>query len=174
MDESERMIRVWAGNTLDKVPIEIAIWCEEEEFIQVLIRYEDSVMIADLDCEDEKIIDSQHLEINVETWQPGSIQTRRMPDGLVRFRHRSNNIFLAAQVRAPDWARALLEGWLLEIRGNSVAPQDKRQRFSELRRKKETISRLLEQAELNVIQDAIAQTNSRLSNADDRLAGKKV
>ena len=49
MDESERMIRVWAGNTLDKVPIELAIWCEEEEFIQVLIRYEDSVMIADLD-----------------------------------------------------------------------------------------------------------------------------
>ena len=63
---------------------------------------------------------------------------------------------------------------MLEIRGSSVAPQDKRQRFSELRRKKETISRLLEQAELNVIQDAISQTDVRLSNADDRLSGKKV
>ena len=173
MEESERIVRIWAEKRFDEVPQNLSIWSEEENFIQILIRFSDSVMIADLDYEDGEIVEENILKIDIETWQPGSIQTRRMPDGLVRFRHRSNDIFLAAQVRAPEWASALLEQWLLEIRGDSIGPHDRRQQVSELKRKKESISRLLEQADFSVIHNGISQIKSRLDNVDDGLSGKR-
>lgn len=173
MEESERIVRIWAEERFEEIPLKLSIWSEEEDFIQILIRFTDSVMIADLDYEDGKIIEENTLKISIDTWQPGSIQTRRMPDGLVRFRHRSNDIFLAAQVRAPEWASALLEQWLLEIRGDNIAPHDRRQQISDLKRKKESISRLLEQADFSVIHNGISQINTRLDNVDDGLSGKR-
>jgi len=173
MEESERIVRIWAEDRYDETPQSLSIWSEEEDFIQILIRFSDSVMIADLDYEDGDIVEESTLKIDVDNWQPGSIQTRRMPDGLVRFRHRNNDIFLAAQVRAPEWASALLEQWLLEIKGDTIGPQDRRQQISDLRRKRESISRLLEQADFSVIHDGISQINTRLDNVDDGLSGKR-
>jgi hypothetical protein len=173
MEESERIVRIWAEERFDEIPLKLSIWSEEEDFIQILIRFTDSVMIADLDYEDGEIVEESTLKISIDTWQPGSIQTRRMPDGLVRFRHRSNDIFLAAQVRAPEWASALLEQWLLEIRGDNIGPHDRRQQVSDLKRKKESISRLLEQADFSVIHNGISQINARLDNVDDGLSGKR-
>ena len=94
-----------------------------------------------------------------------------MPDGFVRFKHRSSEIILAPKIRSPDWASSLLEGWLSEIRGESGIPKTRQQRISTLMRNKERVERLLDQANLTEISDEVMYIEHRLDSANYKLAG---
>ena len=153
--------------------VDISIWLEEDEIVQILFRLSDKVVVSDLSWEDGVIVEESSLVINLSNWKPGSIQTRRMPDGAVRFRHRSNEIILAARVRSEKWAGSLLEEWLMDMRGESSKPRSRGKRISDLKRRKDMISRMLDQADLTSIKDEINTTENRLVSADDRLSGKK-
>ena len=71
MEESERIVRIWAEERFDEVPQNLSIWSEEEDFIQILIRFSDSVMIADLDYEDGEIVEEN---LSVVEIKPGILR----------------------------------------------------------------------------------------------------
>jgi peptidoglycan hydrolase CwlO-like protein len=96
-----------------------------------------------------------------------------MPDGLVRFKHRSNEIMLAAKVRAPEWASALLEEWLMAMQGIASQPRSKQHQISDLKKIRDNLRKTIEQADLSAIKDEIKTIENRLNNADDRLSGKR-
>ena len=174
MDDTNREVRVWIEGAFGEAPTDLSIGAEGDEIVQVLIRLTDKVVVSDLSWEEGLIVEESSLVINLVNWQPGSIQTRRMPDGLVRFRHRSNEIMLAARVRAAEWAGALLEEWLMDMRGDANKPRGRQRRISDLMRKRDMVSRILDQANLTSIRDEMTTTENRLTSADDRLSGKRV
>ena len=45
----------------------------------------------------------------------------------MRFRHRNSEIILAAELRAPEWGKTVLEDWLLsrvKVLGRKTEPKD--------------------------------------------------
>jgi hypothetical protein len=174
MDATEREVRVWIEQAFGEDAVNLSIWTEEEEMVQVLFRLPDKVVISDLSWEDDVIVEESSLIINLSNWQPGSIQTRRMPDGLVRIRHRSNEIMLAARVRSAEWAGSLLEEWLMDMRGDANKPRGRQRRISDLKRRRDMVTRMLDQADLTSIKDEIATAENRLTSADDRLSGRRA
>jgi hypothetical protein len=174
MDATEREVRVWIEQAFGEDAVNLSIWTEEEEMVQVLFRLPDKVVISDLSWEDDVIVEESSLIINLSNWQPGSIQTRRMPDGLVRIRHRSNEIMLAARVRSAEWAGSLLEEWLMDMRGDANKPRGRQRRISDLKRRRDMVTRMLDQADLTSIKDEIATAENRLASADDRLSGRRA
>ena len=174
MDETAREVRKWVTHEFGEDPEDISVWAEEDEIVQVLIRLSDKVVISDLTWQDEQISEEASLVIRLSNWKPNSIQTRRMPDGLVRFKHRSNEIMLAAKVRAPEWASALLEEWLMAMSGEESQPKGRSRQISDLKRRRDRLSKTLEQANLESIKDELKIIENRLNSADDRLSGKKA
>ena len=174
MDETTREVRRWVEHEFGEVPEDLSVWAEEDEIVQVLIRLSDKVVISDLTWQDEEIIEEASLVIRLSNWKPNSIQTRRMPDGLVRFKHRSNEIMLAAKVRAPEWAAALLEEWLMSMKGREIVPKGRAHQISDLKRRRDKLSKTLEQADLASIRGELKIIENRLNSADDRLSGKKA
>ncbi|RJU86184.1 MAG: hypothetical protein DWC02_04925 [Candidatus Poseidoniales archaeon] len=174
MDDTTREVRRWVEHEFGEVPEDISVWAEEDEIVQVLIRLSDKVVISDLTWQDEEILEEASLVIRLSNWKPNSIQTRRMPDGLVRFKHRSNEIMLAAKVRAPEWAAALLEEWLMSMKGREIVPKGRAHQISDLKRRRDKLSKTLEQADLASIRGELKIIENRLNSADDRLSGKKA
>ncbi len=174
MDETTREVRRWVEHEFGEVPEDLSVWADEDEIVQVLIRLSDKVVISDLTWQDEEIIEEASLVIRLSNWKPNSIQTRRMPDGLVRFKHRSNEIMLAAKVRAPEWAAALLEEWLMSMKGREIVPKGRAHQISDLKRRRDKLSKTLEQADLASIRGELKIIENRLNSADDRLSGKKA
>jgi len=174
MDETIREVSKWVAHEFGEDPEDISVWAEEDEIVQVLIRLSDKVIISDLTWQDEQISEEASLVIRLSNWKPNSIQTRRMPDGLVRFKHRSNEIMLAAKVRAPEWASALLEEWLMSMRGEENQPKGRSRQISDLKRRRDKLSKTLQQAGLESIKDELKIIENRLNSADDRLSGKRA
>ncbi len=169
----DEAVRNWCSNYHGQDPVEISLWTDEKDLLQLLIRLENKVMIADLEWNGEEIRENGSLSIPIDGWSPGSIQTRRMPDGLVRFRHRNSEIMLAAKVRAPEWASALLEKWLLSMRGDSNQPRDRRRRVSDIKRNRETVKHMLEQASMDIIHEGVSQVKNKISRIDNRLTRRQ-
>ena len=174
MDAVGHEVKSWIAETLGEEPVEISVWAQDDDFVQLLLRLSDRVAIMDLSTEIGEIIEEDSLIIRQSQWQPNSIQTRRMSDGFVRIRHRSNDILLATRVaQSPDWASNLLETWLKEIRGESSIPKTRQQRLSSLKRTKDRVEKLLDQANLSDINDEVRYVEFRLDSADYKLAGEK-
>lgn len=171
MDAVSHEVHAWIKEALGENPLEISVWAEEDDFLHLLLKLSDRVAIINLSIEEEEIIEQDSLIIRESQWQLNSIQTRRMPDGFVRFKHRSGEIILAPKIRSPDWASSLLEGWLSEIRGESGIPKTRQQRISTLMRNKERVERLLDQANLTEISDEVMYIEHRLDSANYKLAG---
>jgi len=174
MDETTREVRAWVLHEFGEDAEDISMWAEEDDIVQVLIRLSDKVVVSDLSWHTGKIIEEGSLVVRLSNWKPNSIQTRRMPDGLVRFKHRSNEIMLAAKVRAPEWASALLEEWLMSMKGKAALPKGRQHQISDLKRKRDTLRKTLDQADLSSIRDEIKTIENRLNSADDRLSGKRL
>ena len=75
--------------------------------------------------------------------------------------------------QSPDWASNLLETWLKEIRGESSIPKTRQQRLSSLKRTRDRVEKLLDQANLSDISDEVRYVEFRLDSADYKLAGEK-
>ena len=174
MDAIGHEVKSWIVEALGEEPVEISVWAKDDDFVQLLIRLSDRVAIMDLSTEGGEIVEEDSLIIRQSQWQqPNSIQTRRMPDGFVRIRHRSNEILLAPRVQSIDWASNLLENWLKDMRGESRIPKTKQQRLSSLKRTRDRVEKLLDQANLSDINDEVRYVEFRLDSADYKLAGTK-
>ena len=97
-----------------------------------------------------------------------------MPDGFVRFAHRSNKILLAPEVRSDQWAAGLLEGWLSDMHGAQSIPKSRAQRISGIKRQRDTVTKLIEQANLTKIRSEIDFIDHRLNTANRRLTGERA
>ena len=171
MENREQVVMDWCQNLLGQKPHEVLTWADEEDIIQSLVRLERMVLVVDLQVdENNKIIEDKHLSIGLESWSPGSIQTRRMADGSVRFKHRKDELILAARLRSPEWAGALLEEWLMDMRGDQNKPREKNRQITNMKRSRETIGRMLEQAELNLIKETMSEISVGLENTENLLA----
>lgn len=171
VENREQVVMDWCENLLGQIPYEVLAWADEEDIVQSLVRLERMVLVVDLQLdEDDNIVGEKHISITLDNWAPGSIQTRRMADGSVRFKHRKDELILAARLRSPEWAGALLEEWLMDMRGDQNKPREKNRYIANMKRSKETISRMLEQAELNVIKETITEISTALENTESLLA----
>ena len=175
MDVLSHEVNSWIFETLGEHPAEVSIWAQEDDFVHLLLKLSDRVAIMNLSTEDGEIVEQDSLIIRENQWQQfNSIQTRRMPDGFVRFRHRSKEIILAPKVKSEAWASTLLEGWLTEIRGESGIPKTRQQRIATLMRNRDRVERLLDQADLKEVVDEIRYVEHRLDSADYKLVGPDV
>ena len=171
MDVVSHEVNSWIIEALGEKPVEISVWTQKDDFVQLMVRLSDRVVILNLSNDEGEVIEEDSLVIRESQWQPNSIQTRRMPDGFVRFRHRSNEILLAPEVKPEGWASTLLEGWLSDIRGETGIPKTRSQRISSLMRSRDRVERMLDQANLNDIIDEVRYVELRLDSADYKLAG---
>ena len=172
MDAVGHEVKSWIAEALGEEPVEISVWAQDDDFIQLLLRLSDRVAIMDLSTEGGEIVEEDSLIVRQIQWQPNAIQTRRMSDGFLRIRHRSNEILLAPRAaQSPDWASNLLETWLKEIRGESHIPKTRQQRLSSLKRTRDRVEKLLDQANLSDINDEVRYVEFRLDSADYKLAG---
>jgi hypothetical protein len=171
VENREQVVMDWCENLLGQKPYEVLTWADEEDIVQSLVRLERMVLVVDLQVdEDDNIVEDKHISITLETWSPGSIQTRRMADGSVRFKHRKDELILAARLRSPEWAGALLEEWLMEMRGDQNKPREKNRYIANMKRSRETIGRMLEQAELKIIKETMTGISIDLDNTEKLLA----
>lgn len=174
MDAVGHEVKSWIAEALGEEPVEISVWAQEDDFVQLLLRLSDRVAIMDLSTEGGEIVEEDSLIIRQNQWQqPNSIQTRRMPDGFVKIRHRSNDILLAPRVQSQDWASNLLESWLKDMRGELRMPKTRQQRLSSLKRTRDRVEKLLDQANLSDINDEVRYVEFRLDSADYKLAGNQ-
>ena len=173
MDATSPEVDNWILEAFGEEPDAVSIWSEDDDMVQLFFRLSDKVVISDLSWQDGQILEEASLVVRLTNWHPKSIQTRRMPDGFVRFRHRNNEIFLAPEVKSDEWAAGLLEDWLTEMRGQNAIPKSRLQRISGIKRMRDTVSKMLDQANLSVIRDEINFIEHRLNTADNRLSGKK-
>ena len=89
-----KLIHEWCFRQYGEEPIEAVFWTQDEDFIQVFLRLSQQVLIMDFIHSNGELNEPKYLSIHVESWMPGSIQTRRLPNGTIRFKHRVKEIFL--------------------------------------------------------------------------------
>lgn len=160
-------LEAWCEETWGQVPMALSEWDSHDDVLQVFIKLNRGVLIADFTHEvDGRLHCKAHLHIPQDRWSPGSIQAHRTPDGRVRFRHRSSEIILSARLRAPEWGQALLEEWLMNQRGEALKPKDRNQRLSSINRSKLSIERNLNQARLTHAQSELELATERLNSAE--------
>ena len=166
-------IAEWCDETWGQNPLEILEWFEDDETVQVFIKLPRSVLVADfmfkenaINMDRDRVEIKHHLHIPLDIWNPGSIQVNRINDGRVRFRHRNSEIILAAELRAPEWGKTVLEDWLLALKGESVRPKDRAQRLAGLRRTREIIERNINAASLDNAGVDLELINLRISSAE--------
>ncbi len=174
MDQFEEVVSEWVETVYGVEPLKISIWGTSYGIIQAMIKLDDKVVVCSLehDDEDDHIEEEARLEVELANWQQGSIQGRQMKNGSIRIKHRTREIYLEPQIRAPEWVAALLEEWLMSMRGESVIPKSKSSIINDVKRKKESISRLIEQADFELIKDEMRYIRMKLNNAETRLSGE--
>ena len=164
-------IEVWCEKAWGETPKKISEWAANDETIQVFLRLSASVLIADFELKkDGTLTIRQHLHIPLETWNPGSIQGIRTPEGKTRFSHRRQTIYLSSELRAPEWGAALLEDWLLGMRSDVNRPKDRTQRIAEINRMKTSVQRNLETAAVKHVSKEITELDSRIDRIGSNLA----
>ena len=174
MDQSEEVVSEWAETVYGVEPLKISIWGTTYGVIQAMIKLDDRVVVCSLVHHEEgrHTEEEARLEVELANWQQGSIQGRQMKNGSIRIKHRTREIYLEPQIRAPEWVAALLEEWLMSMRGEAAMPKSKSSQINNVKRKKESISRLLEQADFDLIKDEVRFIRMKLNNAETRLSGE--
>lgn len=163
-------LETWCEEAWGQVPLQISEWAAHDDVLQVFIKLNRGVLIADFAMDsDGELQCEEHLHIPQDRWNPGSVQAHRTNEGRVRFRHRSSEITLSARLRAPEWGQALLEEWLMQQRGEALKPKDRSQRLSSINRSKLSIERNLNQARLTHAQSELELVKERLVSAESGL-----
>ena len=164
-------IEVWCEKAWGETPKKISEWASNTETVQVFLRLSASVLIADFELKNDGTLHiRQHLHIPLETWNPGSIQGIRTPEGKTRFSHRRQTIYLSSELRVPEWGAALLEDWLVSMRSDVNRPKNRSQRVAEITRMKTSVQRNLETASVAKVGKDITDLDARIYRIGDTLA----
>ena len=164
-------IEVWCEKAWGETPKKVSEWASNTETVQVFLRLSASVLIADFELKNDGILHiRQHLHIPLETWNPGSIQGIRTPEGKTRFSHRRQTIYLSSELRVPEWGAALLEDWLVSMRSDINRPKDRSQRVAEITRMRTSVQRNLETASVANVAKDINDLDMRIDRIGNTLA----
>ena len=164
-------IEVWCEKAWGETPKKVSEWASNTETVQVFLRLSASVLIADFELKNDGTLHiRQHLHIPLETWNPGSIQGIRTPEGKTRFSHRRQTIYLSSELRVPEWGAALLEDWLVSMRSDINRPKDRSQRVAEITRMRTSVQRNLETASVANVGKDINDLDMRIDRIGNTLA----
>ena len=164
-------IEVWCEKAWGETPKKVSEWASNTETVQVFLRLSASVLIADFELKNDGTLHiRQHLHIPLETWNPGSIQGIRTPEGKTRFSHRRQTIYLSSELRVPEWGAALLEDWLVSMRSDVNRPKDRSQRVAEITRMRTSVQRNLETASVANVGKDINDLDMRIDRIGNTLA----
>ncbi|MAJ01340.1 MAG: hypothetical protein CMA10_02920 [Euryarchaeota archaeon] len=164
-------IEVWCEKAWGETPKKVSEWASNTETVQVFLRLSASVLIADFELKNDGTLHiRQHLHIPLETWNPGSIQGIRTPEGKTRFSHRRQTIYLSSELRVPEWGAALLEDWLVSMRSDINRPKDRSQRVAEITRMRTSVQRNLETASVANVAKDINDLDMRIDRIGNTLA----
>jgi hypothetical protein len=164
-------IEVWCEKAWGETPKKVSEWASNTETVQVFLRLSASVLIADFELKNDGTLHiRQHLHIPLETWNPGSIQGIRTPEGKTRFSHRRQTIYLSSELRVPEWGAALLEDWLVSMRSDINRPKDRSQRVAEITRMRTSVQRNLETASVANVAKDINDLDVRIDRIGNTLA----
>jgi hypothetical protein len=155
-------IEVWCEKAWGETPKKVSEWASNTEAVQVFLRLSASVLIADFELKNDGTLHiRQHLHIPLETWNPGSIQGIRTPEGKTRF---------SSELRVPEWGAALLEDWLVSMRSDINRPKDRSQRVAEITRMRTSVQRNLETASVANVAKDINDLDMRIDRIGNTLA----
>ena len=164
-------IEVWCEKAWGETTKKVSEWASNTETVQVFLRLSASVLIADFELKNDGTLHiRQHLHIPLETWNPGSIQGIRTPEGKTRFSHRRQTIYLSSELRVPEWGAALLEDWLVSMRSDINRPKDRSQRVAEITRMRTSVQRNLETASVANVAKDINDLDMRIDRIGNTLA----
>jgi hypothetical protein len=170
----EDAIDDWSMRALGQAPMEITHWSSVDEVHEVLLKYSTMVVIIRLKASEDKVLASERqVTIRVEEWNPGAVQANRLSDGTIKLRFRRQNMTLSAMMKTPHALSSLLEEWLMSMQGSTEKNRDQAKRVQAVKRNRDAISRMLEQASIEKIVEAQAQIHEKITHAEDALSGRR-
>ena len=67
MDAVGHEVKSWIAETLGEEPVEISVWAQDDDFVQLLLRLSDRVAIMDLSTEIGEIIEEWNNDKFINT-----------------------------------------------------------------------------------------------------------
>ncbi|HIK78738.1 MAG: hypothetical protein CXT69_05205 [Methanobacteriota archaeon] len=174
MEEAERHVREWALEHYSKEPQEVILWHSDNELIECIVRFSQSISIAVLVGDADNWIDEQLMSIQASEWTPGAIQANRRPDGSIRIRFQRRRVDFSAVMKSPHSISALIEEWLMKINGGGVRPRDRTRRIAALKRESEAVRRMFDQASLSRISEDVEKISTKLDGIETNLEGRSA
>jgi hypothetical protein len=173
-DFDEDAVDDWSMRAWGQAPMEIAHWSSVDGVHEVLLKYSTMVAILRLKASEDKVLATERqVIIRVEEWNPGSVQANRLSDGTIKLRFRRQNMTLSAMMKTPHALSSLLEEWLMSMRGSTEKNRDQAKRIQALKRNRDAVSRMLEQASIEKLVEAQAQINEKITHVEDTLTGNR-
>ena len=173
-DFDEDAVDDWSMRTWGQAPMEITHWSSVDGVHEVLLKYSNMVVIIRLKASEDKALETERqVVIRVEEWNPGSVQANRLSDGTIKLRFRRQNMTLSAMMKTPHALSSLLEEWLMSMRGSTEKNRDHTKRIQAVKRNRDAVSRMLEQASIEKLVEAQGQINEKINHAEDTLAGNR-
>ncbi|MDC0056119.1 hypothetical protein OAJ94_03605 [Deltaproteobacteria bacterium] len=173
-DFDEDAVDDWSMRTWGQAPMEITHWSSFDGVHEVLLKYSTMVAILRLKAgEDNVLATERQVAIRVEEWNPGSVQANRLSDGTIKLRFRRQNMTLSAMMKTPHALSSLLEEWLMSMRGSTEKNRDQAKRIQAVKRNRDAVSRMLEQASIGKLVEAQDKINQKITHAEDTLTGNR-
>ena len=173
-DFDEDDVDDWSMRTWGHAPMEITHWSSVDGVHEVLLKYSNMVAILRLKLSEDKVLETERqVTIRVEEWNPGSVQANRLSDGTIKLRFRRQNMTLSAMMKTPHALSSLLEEWLMSMRGSTEKNRDQAKRIQAVKRNRDAVSRMLEQASIEKLAEAQDQINEKITHAEDTLTGTR-
>ena len=119
MDQYEEVVYDWS-DTVYGEPEQTLHMVKRRDYVQAFMRFSNKVVAVHLLTFGGEISEEARLEIDDMNWNPGSIQARQLKNGTVRIKHRTREIFLVPQIRAPNGQQPLWKNGLWVFEANRL------------------------------------------------------
>jgi|TARA_B110000240_G_C13308281_1_gene371614 hypothetical protein len=173
-DFDEDAVDDWSMQTWGCAPMEITHWFSVDGVHEALLKYSTMVIIIRLKAnEDKSLTTERQVIIRADEWNPGSVQANRLSDGTIKLRFRRQSMTLSAMMKTPHALSSLLEEWLMSVRGSTEKNRDQGKRIQAVKRNRDAISRMLEQASIEKLVEAQEKINEKITHAEDSLTGSR-
>jgi len=171
-DIDEDAIDDWSMRAWGEAPVEIFPWSSIDQRHEVLLKYSNMVVVARLVERNTGDFSTElQVIIRINEWSPGSVQANRLTDGSIKVRFRRQSMTLSAMLKAPDALSSMLEEWLMGMRGEPDRERDRFKRLKAVKRQRDAVSRMLDQASVEKLVETYEQIESKLSDSENSLAG---
>lgn len=163
----------WSMRTHGEAPVEMTHWSTIDDHHEVMLRYPRKVVLVRLKSEPDSNYSSvRHIVIRVEEWNPGAVQANRLSDGSIKVRFRRQSMTLSAMMKTPHAISSHLEEWLMGMRTEPLRSDDEVKRVQTVRRNRDAITRMLDQASVEKLVEAVESIGEKVDEAEAAMAGR--